>query len=170
MLKGISRQKYLETQRKRQDLVAETCYGIVPVRTNNGVSEVLLCKGRNCGAYVIPKGHAEEGETEIESAVRELLEETGHAPYLFWTVSGWSESLEDASQIEPIEYLTFKRDTKIDKTIKFYIAQVREVGPILDTHEVERVDWFPIHSIPIEELKYPEISEYILSNIAHRLL
>lgn len=170
MLKSISRQKYLETETNREELMVETCYGIVPVRINNGVCEVLLCKARSCGAYVIPKGHAEEGETEIESAIRELREETGYAPSMFWTASGWSESRDEAAQIEPIKYLSFKRDTKIDKTVKLYIAQVRQEGPILDTNEIERVDWFPIQSLPTEELKYPEISEYILSNILHRVL
>ncbi|MBD3304395.1 NUDIX domain-containing protein, partial [Candidatus Woesearchaeota archaeon] len=42
---------------------------------NNG--KYLLVKHKEGGHWDFPKGHAEEGETEEETALREIYEETG---------------------------------------------------------------------------------------------
>ena len=39
--------------------------------------QVLLIKHSNSGHWSFPKGHVEAGETEVETAVREIFEETG---------------------------------------------------------------------------------------------
>ena len=39
--------------------------------------QILLIKHSNSGHWSFPKGHVEEGETEVETAVREIMEETG---------------------------------------------------------------------------------------------
>lgn len=38
---------------------------------------VLLGKRKDTGRWTLPSGHADEGETMIEAALRELFEETG---------------------------------------------------------------------------------------------
>ncbi|MBN2036890.1 MAG: NUDIX domain-containing protein [Chitinispirillaceae bacterium] len=44
----------------------------------DGVPHVLLVRAkRNPGNFIFPKGHVEPGETEAETAVRELHEEAG---------------------------------------------------------------------------------------------
>ena len=56
-------------------LVRKSC-GIVPFRTVNGRQEFLiLFQSNNCWSF--PKGHMDAGETERETALRELYEETG---------------------------------------------------------------------------------------------
>lgn len=47
--------------------------------TRNGLAgrEVLLIRHANGGHWAFPKGHVENGETETETALREILEETG---------------------------------------------------------------------------------------------
>ena len=58
----------------------EESFGVVPVQKTENDWEVFLIqhiKGRYWG---FPKGHAEAGETPIESAVRELKEETNLDP------------------------------------------------------------------------------------------
>ncbi|WP_293173184.1 NUDIX hydrolase [Oceanithermus sp.] len=42
----------------------------------NGAGEVLLIRDRN-GYWVFPKGHVEPGEAPLETALREVAEETG---------------------------------------------------------------------------------------------
>ena len=51
--------------------------GVLPYREENGVREYLLVYENYSQCWSIPKGHMEMGETEAETAQRELLEETG---------------------------------------------------------------------------------------------
>ena len=43
----------------------------------DGVWKVLMVKHRAGGHWAFPKGHVEKGETEAETAMREVMEETG---------------------------------------------------------------------------------------------
>jgi predicted NUDIX family NTP pyrophosphohydrolase len=58
--------------------------GILLFRERSGIVEVLLIKpggpfwrNKDAGAWMIPKGAVEPGETPIEAALREFEEETG---------------------------------------------------------------------------------------------
>jgi predicted NUDIX family NTP pyrophosphohydrolase len=58
--------------------------GILLFRERNGGTEVLLIKpggpfwrGKHSGAWMIPKGTVERGETAAQAALREFEEETG---------------------------------------------------------------------------------------------
>lgn len=51
--------------------------GVLPYREENGVREYLLVYESYSQCWSIPKGHMEAGETETETALRELFEETG---------------------------------------------------------------------------------------------
>ena len=56
-------------------MMYEKSCGFVVYRESEGVREYLLVSALN-GKYGFPKGHVERGETEYETAVRELKEET----------------------------------------------------------------------------------------------
>ena len=58
-----------------ESLFRKSC-GIIPFRYNGKEKEYLILLQRN-HAWTFPKGHMEPGETEIETAARELFEETG---------------------------------------------------------------------------------------------
>jgi len=67
--------------------VALLSAGILLYRRGSGGLEVLLVKpggpfwrGKDAGAWMIPKGGVAEGETALEAAVREYEEELGSAP------------------------------------------------------------------------------------------
>jgi len=54
----------------------EQAFGVIPVRKHGESWQVFVVK-RTEGFWEFPKGHPDEEETEIESAVRELKEESG---------------------------------------------------------------------------------------------
>ena len=56
-------------------LLRKSC-GVIPFRRNEGEREYLILLQTN-GCWSFPKGHMEAGETEIQTAMRELTEETG---------------------------------------------------------------------------------------------
>ena len=60
---------------KIDSLLRKAC-GVVPFRWNNGVKEYLILLQTN-NFWSFPKGHMEPGETEEQTALRELHEETG---------------------------------------------------------------------------------------------
>ena len=56
----------------------KACGAIIFTNENNVRKYILLCgHGIYKGYYGFPKGHVEEGETERETALREVKEETG---------------------------------------------------------------------------------------------
>ena len=57
----------------------EKSCGALVYRLKNGEIELLLLKHRFGGHWSFPKGHVENGETEVETALREVREETGLA-------------------------------------------------------------------------------------------
>ena len=56
-------------------LFRKSC-GVIPFREREGEREYLILLQTN-GCWSFPKGHMEAGETETETALRELREETG---------------------------------------------------------------------------------------------
>jgi len=58
----------------------ERSFGVIPFRICDGRREYLLVKHRKAGGgghWGFPKGHAEGDETDEQTALRELAEETG---------------------------------------------------------------------------------------------
>ena len=53
----------------------KSCGAVVFTRTDEGIKFVIIAN--EVGYYGFPKGHTEDGETELETAHREILEETG---------------------------------------------------------------------------------------------
>lgn len=64
--------------RGREPLDAPTHAGGIVVRRDGAQPRFLLVTARRSpGEWVLPKGHIEEGETAVEAAEREVLEESG---------------------------------------------------------------------------------------------
>lgn len=58
-------------------MAKEVSCGILVIRSNNKKRELLLIRSRKGGHWSYPKGHMEPGETQMETARREVWEETG---------------------------------------------------------------------------------------------
>ena len=103
----------------------EKSCGVLPYRMVKGRREFLLVFETHSQCWSIPKGHIEAGETEEQTALRELFEETGLTANL------------DLSRSASIEYRisSFAR-----KMVTFYLGEV-EGSPKTRIGEIERFKW-----------------------------
>jgi bis(5'-nucleosidyl)-tetraphosphatase len=72
------------------------------------------------GHWDFPKGHIEKGETEQETAIRELKEETGI------TLSGFVEGFS-----EELHYFYTRNHNTVSKKVVFFLGQTKQKGVTL---------------------------------------
>jgi 8-oxo-dGTP pyrophosphatase MutT (NUDIX family) len=119
----------------------EKSCGVLPYRTVNGQKEFLLVFESFSKCWSLPKGHMEAGETEAQTALRELQEETGLTAKL------------DTSRSAAIEYSIsdFAR-----KQVVFYLGEVTGM-PKAREGEIDRLKW--VTEEELEELLFPNAYE-----------
>ena len=88
--------------------------------------KVLLIK-HNKGHWDFPKGHVEEGETETETAIREVKEETNIDVKII-----------DDKRFK-INYII--EDKQIDKDVIYFIAKPTSFDGKPQLEEVSKVEW-----------------------------
>lgn len=106
--------------------------GVLPYRIVGSEREYLIVFERFSKCWSLPKGHMEAGETETETALRELFEETGLTAEL------------DASKSAAIEYPI---SPMAKKQVVFYLGKVSGT-PRKREGEIEGFRW-----VKAEELK-----------------
>jgi 8-oxo-dGTP diphosphatase len=99
--------------------------------------EVCLIKPQGKDRWQLPKGMIDEGEHAPETAVREVLEETGHRGRI------------DGPKLEDVEYwYVEKRPTgsvRVHKKVSFFLMILeRESERVPDAVEVSDVRFFPL--------------------------
>lgn len=108
----------------------EKSCGVLLFRVKDGTILYLLLHYPS-GHWDLPKGHVEKGESEHETAARELLEETGIADINF--IKGFREE---------ISY-EYKRAKKLsNKQVVFFLAKT-ELEDIKLSHEHKGFKWLP---------------------------
>ena len=70
-------------------MIRETSSGAFIFHHSKGKLSFLLLQRKN-SSWDLPKGHVERGETLEETAMREIFEETGLKPYVFFIISSIS--------------------------------------------------------------------------------
>lgn len=121
-------------------LLRRSC-GVLPWREENGRKEYLIVFEQFSQCWSLPKGHMEAGETEAETALRELFEETGLTAQLD---TGKSATIE--YPISPIG----------KKQVVFFPGRVSGT-PKTRPGEIERFKW-----VTAEQLKdylFPDTAE-----------
>lgn len=103
-------------------LLRKSC-GVVPYRAANEQREYLIVRQESCWSF--PKGHMEVGETEIQTALRELLEETGLTAQLDTTRRAVTEY--------PISRIARKQ-------VVFFLGEVSGT-PRIQEGEIEAFKW-----------------------------
>ena len=106
-------------------------YGIILIlRKDNEEDRFLILKQKPAGHWSFPKGHGEEGESPIESALRELKEET---------------NIDDIELLElpSVSYGYLLNDDKGEfyKTLELFIAFAKDDKVIPQETEVQEYKW-----------------------------
>ena len=105
--------------------------GGVVYRGNSGTMEVVVCHSAHRDIWALPKGTPDQGESTLETALREVREETG---------------LEVVSEreLDSIDYWFVQDRHRVHKVVHFWL--MRPVGGSLDDHdhEFDLVVWKPV--------------------------
>ena len=113
---------------------AHNSYGIIPVYKSGGDFHILCVKNTKSGSWGLPKGTPEGNETSIETATRELKEETG------------IENIEISSGKTFQEIYSFEEDGLTHhKTNTYYFGFVKEMIDKQDNLDgVDEARWIKI--------------------------
>lgn len=128
----------------------EKSCGVLPCRIENGQQEFLLVFETFSQCWSLPKGHMEAGESDVQTALRELYEETGLTAKL--------DISRSASTTYPIS--SFAR-----KEVVFYLGEVVGVPKVRDG-EIDKYKW-----VTAEELKdylFPDTVEACKALFSYR--
>ena len=107
-------------------MLHEKSCGAIVYRRFHGNIEILLIKHINSGHWSFPKGHVEGDETELETARREIKEETGLDVIL------------DQTFRETVSYSP-KRDTQ--KVVVYFLALARNYDFVPQEEEIAEIRW-----------------------------
>lgn len=111
----------------------EKSCGAIVYRKYHGNTEILLIKHVNSGHWSFPKGHMEENESETETALREIKEETG------------IDVIIDPTFRETVSYSP-KKDTQ--KVVVYFVAKARNSDFIAQEEEISEIKWVEIGIAP----------------------
>lgn len=95
--------------------------GVVYCHDEAGQLRLLLIHDKY-GAWTLPKGHLEPGETEAQAAYREIAEETG----VRCTIG---------PLVQRVRYSVHKKGTWYDKTVAYFLATTRCVDVVPQADE-----------------------------------
>ncbi len=122
-------------------------FGTIPFRVELGIVYFLLVwETWGKGMWNFPKGHAEEGETHLQTALRELKEETGFLPL-------------EVIVHEPLvrTYSFEHQGHTIHRRLEYFLVRVAEQEVQLQSSEVSNSRWMTLEELlavtPFAELQ-----------------
>lgn len=127
--------------------------GIIPVFKNNKGENEFLVVELHHGGISFPKGHMEFGETYLETAKRELLEETGLT------------CIHVQDEIINEQYIIKRPEKLIHKTVNYYIGFVNTKEVVAQPEEVRSIFWGTAIEI-MEKINHAESREVFKKALA----
>jgi 8-oxo-dGTP pyrophosphatase MutT (NUDIX family) len=108
--------------------------GLIWRREPDGSIKVVLVRPAGRSTWVIPKGHLEKGETVVEAAIREAIEETG-------LKVGAVDPLGEISYVYSTREKADGPLTRIFKRVHFFLMQCTGGDPSAHDSEIDEVAW-----------------------------
>jgi bis(5'-nucleosidyl)-tetraphosphatase len=105
----------------------------------------LLIKHRK-GHWSFPKGHADKGETKLETALRELKEETGVTKI---------QLLKKSVLLKEVYKFANGKGIKILKKVNYFIAEAKSRKVKIDYNEVVNYKWCTLKA-GLEKITFSE--------------
>lgn len=112
--------------------LTDESFGVIPI-FRSGEQILFLLIQHNAGHWAFPKGHAEEDETDLEAARRELGEETG----IFDAV------LNEERVFQECYTKTWRGDARrlVRKTVRYYMGEVDSTRVKVQEAEIQSFRW-----------------------------
>ena len=104
-----------------------SCGAVVFRKDESNETLFLLIRNKRSAHWGFPKGHVEPGETNEQTAKREVLEETGIEIELMPSFSRRSE---------------YTIQGKIEKSVIIYLAKTTQIDYKMQVEEIEECGWF----------------------------
>lgn len=104
----------------------EKSCGAVVYRGKKGNREILLIRHKNGGHWAFPKGHVEKDETEEETALREIREETG---------------LKVKLKTDFRQCVTYSPKSKVMKDVVYFAAKAKSDDAKAQPEEIMEIRW-----------------------------
>lgn len=128
------------------DCLYESSCGAVVYRMEQGRRKFLLIRNRRSAHWGFPKGHVEPGETNEQTAIREVYEETG---------------LRIKILPDFVKKSDYTIQGKIEKSVYIFLAKTEDTQYKLQEEEIEECGWFSYEKA-LNTLNY-ENDKYILN-------
>jgi len=132
-------------------MIQEKSCGALIVRNSGPETEVLLVQHQNGMHWGFPKGHVEHGETEHETALREIREETGLEVNL---LDGFREE----------DY--FSPYPGAMKTVVYFLAIPATAELTRQESEIHSLKWFSADEAD-KHITFPRSREILKLALAH---
>lgn len=124
-------------------MTTEQSFGIIPVRIVEAKAEYLLIE-HLAGHWGFPKGHADVGETPLQTATREFKEETGLDICLILREKPFREA-----------YQVKRSSGNVNKQVELFLAFPAEDSIHIPSNEISNYCW-KIYDEAIQQLTFPE--------------
>ncbi len=136
--------------------MTETAYGFIPFYRDEQGLKVFLIHQYGSGGdmlWTFPKGRGEEGETPIQTAIRELKEETN-----------LEMSVYDENTFVSRSYSFERRGAQVDKTSTYFVGFVTNKNFVIQPEEVKEAGWFSIPDAE-KQLTFPDYKKLLTDAI-----
>ncbi len=138
--------------------MTETAYGFIPFHKDEHGLKVFLIHQYGSGGdtlWTFPKGRGEEGETPIQTALREVKEETGLE----------IESYDESKTVRT-SYVFNRGNERIEKTSTYFVGFVKDPQFVIQEAEVKEAGWFSLDDAQ-KQITFPDYKKLLDEALVH---